>query len=256
MCRWLCYLGKPITPYRFIYEEEYSLVEQSHHARQSKTEVNADGFGFGWYGDYDPEPGRFRDILPAWSDENLLSLARSIRSGIFMVHVRAATDMATSRTNCHPFTCKNNMFVHNGQIGGYMRLRRQIETLIPDELYSYRLGSTDSEALFLYLHSLLAKHNFHNAACKLIETVEAIMQKADIKEPFRFTSAYCDGEQIYIVRYASDGRAPSLSYHWDKEGWIIVSEPLDDEKDRWTTVPRNHTMVINHSLSEPIITAL
>ena len=39
--------------------------------------------------------------------------------------------------------------MHNGQIGGYDRIRRRIEDLIPDELYDHRLGTGDSEAIFL-----------------------------------------------------------------------------------------------------------
>ncbi len=39
--------------------------------------------------------------------------------------------------------------MHNGFIGDWSRLRRQIEALIPDELYPSRVGTTDSEAIFL-----------------------------------------------------------------------------------------------------------
>jgi glutamine amidotransferase len=39
--------------------------------------------------------------------------------------------------------------MHNGSIGGWSRLRRQVEALIPDELYAARIGTTDSEAIFL-----------------------------------------------------------------------------------------------------------
>ena len=31
------------------------------------TAVNADGFGLAWYGER-PEPGLYRDVMPAWSD--------------------------------------------------------------------------------------------------------------------------------------------------------------------------------------------
>ena len=39
--------------------------------------------------------------------------------------------------------------MHNGFVGGWPRLRRRIEALIPDELFAARVGTTDSEALFL-----------------------------------------------------------------------------------------------------------
>ncbi len=39
--------------------------------------------------------------------------------------------------------------MHNGQIGGYHRIKRRLEALIPDDLYDTRRGTTDSEAIFL-----------------------------------------------------------------------------------------------------------
>ena len=255
MCRWLSYLGKPTTLYRFLYEEEYSLIEQSVHARKSKSIVNADGFGIGWYGDT-IEPNRFRDVLPAWGDENLLSLSKCIKSSLFMAHVRGATDTTISRTNCHPFTYGRDMFVHNGQIGDYLSLKRQLEALIPDELYPHRIGTTDSEALFLYLVKLLADSSFHIATKKLLESVESMMSRARIKAPFRFTSAYSDGERLCFVRYASDNKAPSLYYNCCDGDWVVVSEPLDSDKTKWLPVPSNHTMIINSISSEPIIKSL
>ena len=62
MCRWLAYIGKPVTPEQYLYEERFSLIEQSHNARKSKSVVNGDGFGLGWYGEKS-EPGLFRDVL-------------------------------------------------------------------------------------------------------------------------------------------------------------------------------------------------
>ena len=96
-----------------------------------------------------PEPGIYREVRPAWSDENLRSLCDQVRSGLFFAHVRASTGTATTRANCHPFAHGRYLFMHNGQIGGYARIKRRLEALIPDELYERRLGTTDSEAIFL-----------------------------------------------------------------------------------------------------------
>ena len=55
-------------------------------------EREGDGFGIGWYGER-PTPGVYRDILPAWNDQNLKSLSHQIRSGLFLAHVgRRAVD--------------------------------------------------------------------------------------------------------------------------------------------------------------------
>jgi hypothetical protein len=39
--------------------------------------------------------------------------------------------------------------MHDGFIGSWNRLRRRVENLIPDQHYPSRLGTTDSEAVFL-----------------------------------------------------------------------------------------------------------
>ncbi|MEM7670705.1 MAG: class II glutamine amidotransferase, partial [Pseudomonadota bacterium] len=102
MCRWAAYIGEPIFLEEIVTAPEQSLIQQSLHANKAATEVNADGFGLAWYGER-PEPGLYRDVLPAWSDDNLRSLAAQVRSRLFMAHVRASTETATSRNNCHPF---------------------------------------------------------------------------------------------------------------------------------------------------------
>ena len=118
MCRWLTYCGDPIYLDKVLFEPRNSLISQSLRARHSHVTTNGDGFGIGWYGER-PTPGVYRDILPAWNDQNLKSLAHQIRSGLFLAHVRAATGTATSRANCHPFAHGKWLFMHNGQIGGY-----------------------------------------------------------------------------------------------------------------------------------------
>lgn len=255
MCRWLAYVGPEITPNQYLYEDKFSLIEQSHGARKSKSVVNGDGFGLGWYTDQS-EPGLFRDILPAWSDENLKSLATHIKSGLFMAHVRAATSTSTNRTNCHPFRHDNSLFVHNGQIGGYEIVRRKIENLISDELYSHRLGTTDSEALFLTLKSWMGNRSFAQATGELVRTVVEIMKAHQIEAPLRYTSAYSDGEKLHAVRYSSDKLAPTLFFSKIEGGWLLVSEPLDNQLNHWQLVPANHTLELCRHSAEPVIKPL
>ncbi len=148
MCRLLAYAGAPIFLDSLLVEPAASLIAQSLAAREAKTVVNADGCGIGWYGERE-EPGTYRGVLPAWSDGNLHSLCRQIRSGLFAAHVRSATSGEVSAANCHPFAVGRHLFLHNGQIGGYERIRRRVDALIPDGLYAHRRGNGDSEAIFL-----------------------------------------------------------------------------------------------------------
>ena len=83
MCRWAAYSGTPIFLEDIISRPGHSLIHQSHCATQCHSATNADGFGVAWYGDR-PEPGIFRDIMPAWSDPNLKSLTAQVKSGLFL----------------------------------------------------------------------------------------------------------------------------------------------------------------------------
>jgi predicted glutamine amidotransferase len=238
MCRWVAYQGEPVFLEDFVSRPCQSLVAQSLHSREAKSEVNGDGFGLGWYGER-PRPGTFRDIRPAWSDENLLSLAHQIRSRLFFAHVRASTGTASTRANCHPFTHGAWLFMHNGQVGGYDRIKRRIELAIPDELYSHRTGTTDSEAIFLLMLAHGLEQDAHGAATKTLALIQTEMRRAGITEPLRFTSAFTDGRTLYAVRYASDLQPPTLYTRVCTEtaGMLVVSEPLDDGRSGWTAVP-------------------
>ncbi len=238
MCRWIAYLGTPVFVEDFVCMPCQSLIAQSRRSHEAHSEMNADGFGLGWYGERGT-PGVFRDIRPAWSDENLMSLAHQIKSGLFFAHVRASTGTSTTRANCHPFSLGTMMFMHNGQIGGYERLRRRIDALIPDVLYNDRTGTTDSEALFLMMiGDGLAdgpQATFERAAAVVAQHQQAV----GITEAFRCTAAWSDGKTVWAVRYSSDDKPPSLYTRElpDGSGTLVVSEPLDAARDGWQAVP-------------------
>ena len=90
MCRFLAYLGEPILLEDLVCKPRHSLVRQSLRAVEAKTVTNGDGFGVGWYGERN-SPGVYHEVMPAWSDQNLLSLCANVRSRLFFAHVRAAT---------------------------------------------------------------------------------------------------------------------------------------------------------------------
>ena len=127
MCRLVAYLGEPIYLDSVVCTPRHSLVRQALRAEEARTVTNGDGFGVGWYGDR-AEPGVYREVMPAWSDENLLALCATVRSHLFFAHVRAATGGGIARHNCHPFHHGKWLFMHNGQIGGYAGVRRALVT--------------------------------------------------------------------------------------------------------------------------------
>ncbi|GJE46106.1 class II glutamine amidotransferase [Methylobacterium soli] len=241
MCRFLAYSGDPVFLSDLVCAPTHSLVHQSLHAAEAKTETNGDGFGIGWYGDR-PDPGIYRDVSPAWSDENLVNLCQQVRARTFFAHVRASTGTATTRANCHPFVQGRLMFMHNGQIGGYHRIKRRLEALIPDALYDGRRGTTDSEAIFLLALANGVVDNPIGAMAETLATVRELMQGAGIAEPLRFTALLTDGDSLTAYRWACDGRPPSLYYRETETGLIVVSEPIDGCREGWQVVPKGGTL--------------
>ena len=237
MCRWAAYVGQPVFIEDIVSRPGHSLVRQSHEAVECKSAINADGFGLAWYGER-AEPGLFRDILPAWSDPNLASLTQQVKSRLFLAHVRASTGTATSRNNCHPFAVGRWTFMHNGQIGGYDRFRRDAEMMIPDELYAHRRGATDSEALFLVALGEGLDIDPKGALERATARMESLSRQKGAAPHFRMTAALSDGEKLYAVRYASDEHAPTLYHRWSdsRSGRAVVSEPLETG-ECWDAVP-------------------
>lgn len=239
MCRLVAYLGEPIFLDHLVCAPQHSLVHQSLQAEEAKTVTNGDGFGVGWYGDR-AEPGVYREVMPAWSDENLLSLCASVQSRLFFAHVRAATGGGIARQNCHPFRHGRWLFMHNGQIGGYAKLRRQLEAHLPDELYAARRGATDSELLFLLaLARIEAGESPPEAMHAVLDETLALMRQHDIAQPLRFAAALSDGERVFAFRFSSDPKPPTLYVGQCEQGCIVASEPLDARDDHWRLVPAN-----------------
>jgi predicted glutamine amidotransferase len=243
MCRFLAYTGEPVFLDTLLIEPASSLVSQSLAAREAKTVVNGDGCGIGWYGNR-PEPGVYRGTLPAWSDANLASLCHQVSASMFLAHVRSATSGEVSMANCHPFSAGNHLFMHNGQIGGYDKIRRSVEALIPDTLYDKRRGNGDSEAIFL----AALGHGLDEApVTALLRTLKAclsLMASGEVSQALRFTAIVADGKRLHAIRWASDDHPPSLYWRRVSSGIAIASEPFGDEGEQWNPVPPNCVMTV------------
>ncbi|MEM7525541.1 MAG: class II glutamine amidotransferase [Pseudomonadota bacterium] len=236
MCRWAAYIGEPIYLEDVVTAPGQSLIAQSMQASESKTETNGDGFGLAWYGERGA-PGLYHDVLPAWADDNLRSLAHQVSSRLFLAHVRAATGTATSRTNCHPFAAGKWSFMHNGQAGGYGQFRRQVDMSISDACYAHRHGTTDSEAMFLMALGGDIDRDPKSALEHATHRLETMSRETGQTPHMRMTVALSDGERLFCARYASDAHAPTLYHRKMGEGRVVVSEPLDRSQSDWEAIP-------------------
>ena len=244
MCRWVAYSGPHVLLEDILFNPRHSLVQQSLSARESVITTNADGFGVAWYGSRS-EPGLFKDILPAWHDENLRSISRQIESSLFLAHVRASTGTAVTRANCHPFTFENWSFMHNGKLGGWSDHRRELEGLIDGAFYRERAGTTDSEALFLIALSHGLREDPLDGFTRALSKILRIQSGGDVTEPTRISACLSDGKSIWAIRYSSDRQSPTMylgapfaSPHGADGDYIttIASEPFDNDAAHWRAV--------------------
>ena len=258
MCRWLAYSGAPILLDEVLFNTDHSLIDQSLHASKSTVTTNGDGFGIGWYGKRDV-PGVYKDIRPAWNDKNLQALAAQIESSMFLAHVRATTGTPVQRTNCHPFNHGKWLFVHNGLINEYDRLRRDLAFAISPALYSSIGGTTDSELMFLLALSYGMDGDVHAGLARMAGLVESVAETNDVENALQMTLGVSDGESLYAVRYSTEGHSRSLFHsasrdatmeiapdagRFSRDARAIVSEPLNNLEADWVAVPEASFLTI------------
>ena len=257
MCRWLAYSGTPILLDSILYRPAHSLIDQSLHAKMGVETTNGDGFGVGWYGDGDGMPAVLREIGPAWSNRNLREIARHVRSRLFFAHIRASTGSAVQQTNCHPFRHGPWMWMHNGAIEGFDRVRRDLLLAVDADLFPHIEGSTDSETMFYLALTLGLEEDPPAAVARMAGLVERTGRAHGVPDPLQMTVAVTDGESLWAFRYSSRRESRSLFYstrvdtlrslHPDleflrgvSEGTrLIVSEPLGDMPGAWNAVPES-----------------
>ena len=253
MCRWIAYTGSPILLEDLLYKPKHSLIDQSMSSKSAETPTNGDGFGVGWYGAR-PAPGLYRSIRPAWNDFNLRDLAAQIESGLFLAHVRATSLATVQETNCHPFRHGNWLFVHNGEVFGIEKFRKRLVEAVADELFAEILGTTDSEVMFYLALTFGLEREPEGALARMAGFVEAVAREHGVEESLWMTLGVTDGRTLHAVRYASDGKAPTLYYTRDAEDIfrsnpdlrgkfgpttrLVASEPTGKARDAWVGAPQ------------------
>lgn len=273
MCRFVVYKGAEMFMSDLLTRSEQSLIRQSYKARERKEPLNGDGFGVGWYVPViDPTPCVFTSITPAWSNRNLHRLAEKIRSTCFFAHVRAASSGAlVSEVNCHPFQYERFLWMHNGKIAQFNKIKRRLRESLADELYDFIQGTTDSEHAFaLFLNKLPRDTQeysigiFQETMVAAIAQLNAWSTEAGVTEPSHYNFALTDGQNTIATRYVNHtDQEPQSLYvcrgeRFESRGGkyrmktttgrvqsvIVASEPLTEDRSDWERVPRNHLVMI------------
>lgn len=212
-----------------------------------RSEENPDGWGIAFY------PDKSAQIIkePLEAEESLLSEFienyPKIRSEIFISHVRLNSVSKPAFMNTHPFQRELNgkeyVFAHNGTLSGYEH-DFDVTEFIP-------VGKTDSETAFCHLMNKIKEKNiksWNNSNYKwLHEEIKFINSFG------RFNCLFSDGDYLFcyydmneykglfhLHREAPYGYTHLSDEHFDvhlkkqgeteKEGYIIATKPLTDEK--------------------------
>jgi ergothioneine biosynthesis protein EgtC len=272
MCRFVVYMGPPITLDLLTTRPAHSIIRQSFMSRMAEEPLNGDGFGIAWYvPEVSPQPAQFRSIQPAWNNVNLLHLARVSRSPVILAHVRAATSgFGVTESNCHPFVADQFAFMHNGSVGEFRKMKRRLCSELSDRSYQWIHGTTDSEHMFAlfrdHAHRMDDDHPMEVMAEALTATIAQILRFAEdagIKRRSLLNLAVSDGKRAVVSRFASDGSGGPSLYLRTGEAYvcqrgichmigngnsrttvIVASEPLTEEAG-WREVPGNHLVLID-----------
>lgn len=280
MCRFIAYIGEPILLDEVLFKPKNSLIRQSFHARETSEPLNGDGFGLGWYmvGDYSP-PGIFVSTQPAWNDQNLAHISSKIRSGCFFAHVRAASQGGVSKYNCHPFQYDHLLFMHNGGIGGFAKIKRALRRKLSDQIYDWVKGQTDSEHFFALLLQVIKDkklgYNVNDFVLALEETLSLITEMQNdvhIDEASHINVVISNGKSMVALRYLLNPRggpeaARTMYYakaselktiggvcrmsnnNKEQSAALICSEKLNNHEADWQLVPENHLLYIAEDYS-------
>jgi predicted glutamine amidotransferase len=267
MCRWLAYSGSPVLLEELIFKPKHSLIDQSLHSRLGAETTNGDGVGIGWYG-VGETPGLFRSVEPAWNDRNLRELAGHTVSPLVFAHIRASTGTAVQQTNCHPFRHGRWLWMHNGSITEFERVKRDLRLAVDPSLYAEIEGSTDSETFFYLALTLGLADDPPRAVAEAVGLIEATGRSHGVKYPIQMTVATTDGERLWAFRYSSQGQSRSLYFSTDvrtlrelypddvrlqqigDEARLVVSEPLGDLPGVWNQAPESSYGVVQPGADE------
>jgi predicted glutamine amidotransferase len=267
VCRWLAYYGSPVLIEELVLKPKHSLIDQSLHSKLGAETTNGDGFGIGWYGAGET-PGVFHSIEPAWNDRNLRELAAHIESPIVFAHIRASSGSPIQQTNCHPFRHGGWLWMHNGLIHDFPKVKRDLALAVDPTLYPAIEGSTDSELFFFLARTLGLEDDPPGAVARAVGLIEETGRRHGVEHPIQMTVATSDGTQIWAFRYSSEGQSRSLFFSTDvstlrhqhpdnpvlhkvsDESRLVVSEPLGDLAGAWNEVPESTWGVIREGQDE------
>ncbi len=231
MCRFLCYLGPPVTLASLVLDQPYCLKRQAYAPRHQRVgTVNADGFGVGWYDpSRRPEPARYRTARPIWGDRSFESFAGLVTAPALVAAVRDASPPSPiEETGSQPFTSGPWLFAHNGKVEGWgfdSAIKAALRRTLSDVRAAGVEGGADSEILFALVLDRL------DVGATPAEALAAVVTTARAVAPGRLNLLLTDGHQVTATACGE-----SLFVREGVDAVVVASEPYDDDP-AWRRVP-------------------
>ncbi|CAF3238930.1 unnamed protein product [Rotaria sp. Silwood2] len=263
MCRWFAYIGEePTLLEDIIFKPKHSIIKQidkhflpnlhiTYDPRLYGKEISSDtasdepnidyltsidGFGVGYYtgvsADFNSDnvsrPCVYKSIRPPLNDRNLISLCANTSSKCIFAHIRAGTGRTpTVETNNHPFIFGRYLFMHNGDVGNFRKIKLALLNKLSVKAYENVFGTTDTEhvAALFFTHlgndwdTELPMENWKQAMMKTFQDILSLVEESakDTNEavPCSFLNfAVTDSCRLLATRFSSveDVAPPSLYY--------------------------------------------
>ncbi|CAE6525958.1 unnamed protein product [Rhizoctonia solani] len=170
-------------------------------------------------------PQIYKTILAPTNDVNFRSLCKNTSSRTVFAHVRMATS-EVQQFNSHPFDFGRHVFMHNGSVANFSRIRLDLCAKMSPKAYANIKGSTDSEHIAaLYMTHLgddwtrqYPLDEMKRALERAIADIISLQKKLpDATTPVAASSlnlCTTDGEELLAFRFRNTetGQPPSLYF--------------------------------------------
>ena len=287
MCRLLGYLGSPVLLHELIVAPDNALIRQATDA-QMLAMLNLAGYGLAAWDAHmaEPElPFLFHSTQVAVLDTNLRAVARKLRVGALVAHLRGVAHDGTAVVNqqsCHPFAMSGSPLVlaHNGDLHHFAAMRVALLAHIKPAIAQRMTSLIDSA----FLHALVLSQfddpagpftaeQIYAAIERALTVVRQVRQEHGIADSSSVNLMVSDGRSLVATRFTYDfgrfdqpkmqGAVEFLSqwytygdeYRFADGEWkmigtggqstLIASEPLTRDVSTWIEVPEYSALLVD-----------
>ena len=259
MSLWLAWHGQPLLIEQLLFNPRGGLIDSA----RSDARNEGAAVGLGWYGTGDG-PGVYQGAVSPWEDAGLRDLAHSVRSPLFLAHIRSTTGAAITQYG-------RWLFVFDGVINGFEDLKPELLAAVNPSLISALGGSNESDLLLALAVTFGLADDPVAGLERAIGFVEAIAERDAVGSAVQASIGVSDGESVWAVRYCTRGPAPPLFASADVQAarmlypdrpfvqllsdddHIVASQPLADIPGAWDKLPEASAVVVRGGRSERLL---